>query len=87
MVWTWAIAFYLIFCPLVILISIAGTVAYRRNRLARSVKEPPFDFQKTNEIFTDPTTGIKQQVWFNPNTGERYYQNIEENRTNRTNRK
>ena len=82
--WTWAaVGFYLIFCPLAIVASIVGTVAYRRSRLGRSVKEPPFDFQKTNEIFTDPTTGIKQQVWFNPNTGERYYQNLEENRIHR----
>ena len=80
---TFLIGFYFIFCPLVIFISIIGTVIYRRNRLNRYVKEPPFDFLKTDEVFIDPTTGIKQQVWFNPNTGERYYQNIDQNRTNR----
>lgn len=77
------VGFYFIFCPLVILLSIVGTVIYRRNRLQGRTKEPPFDYQKTEEIFIDPTTGIKQQVWYNRNTGERYYQNIDENVDNR----
>jgi len=80
---SFVVGFYFIFCPLVIILSIIGTFVYRRNRLKESVKEPPFDFQKTSEIVIDPTTGIKQQVWYNPNTGERYYQNIDENKGSR----
>lgn len=76
----WLIGFYFLFGALVILLSILGTVAYRRRRLGNRTQEPPFDYQKTDEIFIDPTTGIKQQVWYNRNTGERYYQNIEDNR-------
>lgn len=26
--------------------------------------------------FIDPTTGISQQVWFNPHTGKRYYETL-----------
>ncbi|SFL23166.1 hypothetical protein SAMN03159341_104148 [Paenibacillus sp. 1_12] len=72
-----AVLYFIVF-PLVAIISVMGTVIYRRNRLKKLINEPPFDFQKTNEVFIDPTTGIKQQVWFNPNSGERFYQNIDE---------
>lgn len=77
------VALYFIFFPLVAVLSVVGTIVYRRNRLKHHVNEPPFDFQKTSEVFIDPTTGIKQQVWFNPNNGERYYQNIDENNDQR----
>ncbi|TVY03033.1 hypothetical protein [Cohnella terricola] len=78
MTMTFLAVLYFICGPLVVVISIIGTIIYRRNRLKRSVNEPPFEFQKTDEVFIDPTTGIKQQVWFNPRNGERYYQNIED---------
>lgn len=29
---------------------------------------------ETNEITIDPTTGIKQQVWFDSDTGQRHYE-------------
>ncbi|MDQ0088619.1 hypothetical protein J2T12_002029 [Paenibacillus anaericanus] len=70
---------FLIITLFVIVLSIVGTVIYRHNRLKHQVNEPPSGFQKTNEIFIDPTTGIKQQVWYNPKSGERYYKNIDEN--------
>lgn len=74
---------FLIISLLVIILSIIGTVIYRHNRLKHQINEPPSGFQKTNEIFIDPTTGIKQQVWYNPKSGERYYKNIDESNRNR----
>jgi hypothetical protein len=34
-------------------------------------------FVRTDETFVDPTTGIRQRVWFNPHTGERRYQTVD----------
>jgi len=33
----------------------------------------PRDFQRTDERFLDPSTGVLMRVWFDPNTGERRY--------------
>ncbi len=30
-------------------------------------------FERTAEVFDDPTTGVRLRVWFNPRTGERRY--------------
>jgi uncharacterized protein YneF (UPF0154 family) len=65
---------------LIVIIALIGTFLYRHRRLKQSKFHPPFGFQKTNELFIDPTTGVKQQVWFNPDTGERFYQEINKNK-------
>ncbi|REE70486.1 hypothetical protein A8990_13040 [Paenibacillus taihuensis] len=62
---------------LIVILAAAGTIWFRRRRLAKRSNQPPSGFQRTAEIFIDPTTGIKQQVWFNPRTGERFYQTLE----------
>jgi hypothetical protein len=31
-------------------------------------------FQRTDEVFVDPTTGVKTRVWFDPRSGERRYE-------------
>ncbi|WP_187274101.1 hypothetical protein [Paenibacillus sp. N3.4] len=62
---------------LVVIIAVMGTWIYRRRRLMQRTSQPPSGFQKTDEIFMDPTTGVQQQVWFNPNSGERFYQRID----------
>ncbi|MFC5401360.1 hypothetical protein [Cohnella soli] len=53
------------------------TIAARRRRLKQNSFRPPIGFLPTDEVFIDPTTGVKQQVWFNPETGERFYQRID----------
>jgi hypothetical protein len=37
----------------------------------------PPGYQKTDEVFIDPVDGRKQRVYYNPETGERFY--IDEN--------
>lgn len=80
---SYVVVFYLIVAPLILIASIVGTLVYRRNRLKQAVDEPPFDYQRTDEITIDPTTGIKQRIWYNRATGERYYQNITDPSTKR----
>jgi hypothetical protein len=47
---------------------------YRKKQLRSQQHFYKLGFQPTDEIFIDPTTGIKQRVWFNPSTGERKYE-------------
>ena len=35
--------------------------------------EIPNGFERTNEVNLDPVTGEKTRVYFNPDTGERFY--------------
>lgn len=61
---------------LLILGAVAFTLWYRKRRLKTKTESSLVGLVKTGEIFVDPTTGIKQQVWFNPRTGERHYETI-----------
>ncbi|MCL6442884.1 MAG: hypothetical protein K6T83_05400 [Alicyclobacillus sp.] len=61
----------------IIAIAVAATLLLRRQRLKRNQARPPAGFVKTDEVFIDPTTGIQQRVWYNPATGERYYETLE----------
>jgi len=71
---------YLISQFLIIGISIVGTVIYRRRRRATRAFQPPPGFRRTDEIFIDPTTGVIQQVWYNPDSGKRVYETVPLNR-------
>lgn len=52
-----------------IVIAVFGWDRYRggRNKAGSS------DAQPTSEVFTDPETGKRTRVWYNPATGEREY--------------
>lgn len=56
----------------VILAAVIYTTLRRRRRLRHTEPIPP-GFVRTDETFVDPTTGIQQAVWYNPETGERRY--------------
>ncbi|RKP47991.1 hypothetical protein D7Z26_22565 [Cohnella endophytica] len=70
---------YLVVGALIVALSLIGTAIYRRRRLGPN-EHPPRGFVPTDELSIDPTTGVKQRVWFNPTTGERHYQNVGEDR-------
>lgn len=62
---------------LIVVVAIAATWWGRKHRLrSKRQTEPPPGFVKTNEVFVDPTTGVTQQVWYNPATGERHYETV-----------
>ncbi|QQE79949.1 hypothetical protein [Alicyclobacillus sp. SO9] len=52
------------------------TAWMRQRRLQGPSKVPP-GFKRTEEIYYDPTTGVRQRVWYNEATGERFYQREE----------
>jgi hypothetical protein len=52
-----------------ILAAVFGLDRYRGSRK----KAGSDDAQPTSEVFTDPDTGKRTRVWYNPATGEREY--------------
>lgn len=62
----------LILIVLIVGLALMGELWWRRNRLRRETH--PAGFERTDEVFTDPTTGVRERVWFNPATGERHYE-------------
>lgn len=61
----------------IVVVSVAATLWARRRRLRKRDGRPLEGFVRTDETFIDPTTGIRQQVWFNAHTGERRYVTVE----------
>ncbi|HKI58114.1 MAG TPA: hypothetical protein VKA00_02715 [Trueperaceae bacterium] len=68
---------YLLFEVLVVVLAVAATYWGRRRRLRKRDARSLVGFEETEETFVDPTTGIRQRVWFNPSTGERRYVTVE----------
>ena len=60
----------------VLVVVVAVGLSLWRGYLRRHPRpgSPPPGFEPTAERFRDPTTGILQVVWFNPRTGQRWYQ-------------
>lgn len=67
---------YLELTAVIIIVAVSATWATRRRRLRATAFQPSPGFIRTDEVFIDPTTGVKQQVWYNPQTGERQYETI-----------
>ena len=67
------VASYLALEVVVVVVAIATTLWARRRRLRARDRRSLEGFVRTEEAFVDPTTGIRQRVWFNPRTGERRY--------------
>jgi hypothetical protein len=53
-----------------IVIALFGLDRYRGSR---KKADSGGDAQPTSEVFTDPDTGKRTRVWYNPATGEREY--------------
>ncbi|QSO46827.1 hypothetical protein [Alicyclobacillus mengziensis] len=57
---------------LIVTIALQATSRYRRHR-TREIDVIPPEFEKTDEVSIDPTTGIRMVVWYNKKTGQRLY--------------
>lgn len=66
----------LAFGLVVVLVSLAVTRRARRSRTRRDATSLE-GFVRTDEVFYDPTTGAKHEVWFNPRTGKRRYRPVD----------
>ena len=61
----------------IIVVAVAVTWWTRRRRLRGRDRCSLEGFVATGEAFVDPTTGIRQRVWFNPATGERRHATLD----------
>jgi hypothetical protein len=68
---------YFVFEVLIVGLSVVATLWIRYRRRTRQSGKPPIGFVRTDEVFVDPTTGVTQHVWFNPQTGERFYETVD----------
>jgi hypothetical protein len=69
--------FFLLEVLLGILVAVMAfqfTAWARQRRAEKNRRTPPPGFIRTNEVNIDPTTGVEQRVWYNPETGERWYE-------------
>jgi len=58
----------------VVIVGVAAAVfGWDRYRGSRKKAGSVSGFQATSEVFTDPETGKRTRVWYNPATGEREY--------------
>jgi hypothetical protein len=46
---------------------------YEHGRYQAAIAADRSQFQRTEEVFTDPTSGQRMRVWFDPATGQRDY--------------
>ena len=81
---SWVGAFWMITSGTVIIIAVLIEVSRYRSQTAELGHNPPGPgggetgppearFQRTDEVFVDPTTNRRMRVFFDANTGERRY--------------
>ena len=68
------ISIYIIFQIVVVLICVLlGYFIYDKRYKRSNRMEVPKGFEKTDEVSLDPVSGEKIRVYYNPETGERFY--------------
>jgi len=67
------IGYYIIQAIIVIACLVLGYFIYDKRINRNHGSEVPNGFQPTEEINTDPVTGERTRVYYNPDTGERFY--------------
>ena len=72
---SWLIGFYVIQLVILVFLALCSWFIWDRRFKTKHGKEVPDGFIRTNEVSIDPTTNKKIVVYFNPETGERFYKN------------
>ncbi|WML26194.1 hypothetical protein [Neobacillus sp. OS1-33] len=67
------IAYYGLQAIAVIVFILLGVFIYDKRFKGRQGEKVPAGFEKTDEINIDPITNEKSRVYFNPQTGDRFY--------------
>lgn len=67
------IVFYLLIQLCIVIFAIISILIWdKRYRKNHGIKVP-MGFEKTEEVTIDPNNGKRFRVYYNPNTGERFY--------------
>ena len=69
----WVIGFYVIQTFVVIIIILLSWYIWDRRFKNKHGQQVPEGFIRTNEISIDPTTNKRLVVYYNPDSGERFY--------------
>jgi hypothetical protein len=69
----WVLGLYGIQLIAVLILIIGSWLIWDRRFKTRHGQQVPLGFERTSEISIDPTTGKRLVVYFNPQTGERFY--------------
>ncbi|PAQ13653.1 hypothetical protein CD798_14725 [Bacillaceae bacterium SAOS 7] len=69
----WVISFYGVQLLLLLVLILGSWFIWDRRFKTKHGKDVPQGFIRTEEVSIDPTTGKKMVVYFNPETGERFY--------------
>lgn len=69
----WVIGFYSIQIIILLVLIFGSWFIWDRRFKVKHAKQVPEGFIRTNEIIIDPTTKKRLVVYFNPETGERFY--------------
>ncbi|OZI12732.1 hypothetical protein CEW92_05065 [Bacillaceae bacterium SAS-127] len=69
----WVISFYGVQLLLLLVLIFGSWFIWDRRFKTKHGKDVPQGFVRTEEVSIDPTTGKKMVVYFNPETGERFY--------------
>ncbi|WP_042478442.1 hypothetical protein [Bacillus ndiopicus] len=69
----WVIGFYSIQFLILIILIIGSWLIWDRRFKTKHGSQVPKGFIRTNEISIDPITNKKLVVYFNPESGERFY--------------
>lgn len=69
----WILGFYGVQLLVIIVIAVASWLIWDKRFKNKHGQFVPKGFGRTNEVSIDPTTQKKLVVYFNPETGERFY--------------
>lgn len=75
----WVIGYFSIQILILMALIIASWFIWDRRFKTKHGKQVPKGFIRTNEISIDPITNKKLVVYFNPESGERFYKEDEGN--------
>ena len=69
----WVISFYGIQLLVLIILIVGSWLIWDRRFKTKHGQQVPIGFVRTNEVSIDPTTSKRLVVYFNAETGERFY--------------
>ncbi|WP_223592459.1 hypothetical protein [Neobacillus bataviensis] len=69
----WILGFYGIQLVILLILIFLSWLIWDRRFKAKHGKQIPKGFVRTNEVSIDPTTNKRLVVYYNPETGDRFY--------------
>ncbi|AGK96835.1 hypothetical protein [Clostridium pasteurianum] len=68
-----ALFFYILIQLFIIIFAVISLLVWDKRYKKNHGSDVPVGFEKTEEIIVDPNNGKRFRIYYNPNTGERFY--------------